>query len=170
MVDKMNAPPRGAGRWLWLSLAVLFIDQLSKYAASHWLVLHEARSVLPSLNFTLVHNAGAAFSFLSNEPGWQRWLFTAIALVVVLLIFFWLRRLPESEGRTAMGLALILGGALGNVWDRIQLGYVVDFIDVYYHDWHWPAFNVADSAITAGATLLLLAAMAKKDGPDHHSQ
>ncbi len=170
MVDRMNAVSHGASRWLWLSLTVFLIDQLSKYAASHWLVLHEAWAVLPAVNFTLVHNAGAAFSFLSNETGWQRWLFTAIALVVALLIFFWLRRLPGSERRTAMGLALILGGALGNVWDRVQLGYVVDFIDVYYHDWHWPAFNVADSAITVGAVLLLLDVMSRKDRPGYHEQ
>ncbi len=170
MPDKMTVVPRGGGRWLWLSLVVLLFDQLSKYAASQVLVLHEARAVLPSVNFTLVHNAGAAFSFLSNESGWQRWFFTAIALVVSLLIFFWLRRLPRGERRTAMGLALILGGALGNVWDRIQLGYVVDFIDVYYHAWHWPAFNLADSAITVGAVLLLLDAMARKAPPEHHAQ
>jgi len=170
MVDKMKVVAPGAGRWLWVSLAVLLGDQLSKYAASHWLILHEAHAVLPSVNFTLVYNAGAAFSFLSDESGWQRWFFTAIALLVSLLIFFWLRRLSVTEAKMALGLALILGGALGNVWYRIQLGYVVDFIDVYYQGWHWPAFNLADSAITVGAVLLVLDALGKKTHADHHAQ
>ena len=145
-----------AGGWLWLSLVVLALDQVTKYLASAKLVLHQPIEILPMLNLTLMHNYGAAFSFLSDHSGWQRWFLTAVALVVSVVIVFWMRRLPPGEKLTAIGLALILGGALGNVWDRIQLGYVVDFIDVYYQSWHWPAFNIADSAITVGAVLLII--------------
>ncbi len=145
-----------AAGWLWLSLVVLALDQVTKYLASAKLVLHQPIEILPMLNLTLMHNYGAAFSFLSDHSGWQRWFLTAVALVVSVVIVFWMRRLPPGEKLTAIGLALILGGALGNVWDRIQLGYVVDFIDVYYQSWHWPAFNIADSAITVGAVLLII--------------
>ncbi len=145
-----------AAKWLWLTVLVLFSDQLTKYLASERLVLHQAVEILPMLNFTLVHNYGAAFSFLSDSSGWQRWFLTIIALVVSVVIAVWMRRLTSGEMMTAAGLALILGGALGNVWDRIQLGYVVDFVDVYYQTWHWPAFNIADSAITIGAVLLII--------------
>ncbi len=145
-----------ASKWLWLTVLVLITDQVTKYAASQSLILHQGIEILPMLNFTLVHNYGAAFSFLSDSSGWQRWFFTVIALVVSVVIFFWMRRLDTADRLTAVGLALILGGALGNVWDRILLGYVVDFIDVFYQAWHWPAFNIADSAISIGAVLLII--------------
>ena len=145
-----------AAGWLWLSLMVLALDQVTKYLASSQLALHQPIEILPMLNLTLMHNYGAAFSFLSDHSGWQRWFFTVIALVVSVVIVFWMRRLASTDRLTAAGLSLILGGALGNVWDRIQLGYVVDFIDVYYESWHWPAFNIADSAITVGAVLLII--------------
>ena len=108
---------------------------------------------------TLAHNYGAAFSFLSDAGGWQRWLFTGLALVVTVVLIVWLFRLPAKEKLTAAALGLIIGGAVGNLIDRIMNGYVVDFIDVYYLDWHWPAFNVADSAITGGVILMLLDAL-----------
>ncbi|MGE0080889.1 MAG: signal peptidase II [Thiohalomonadaceae bacterium] len=143
-------------RWLWLSALVVVIDQITKALASNLLNLHEGVPVLPGLNLTLMHNTGAAFSFLSDEGGWQRWFFAVIAVVISALLVLWLRRLPPAERWLHIAIALVIGGALGNLWDRLMLGYVVDFIDVYAGRWHWPAFNVADSAITVGAAMLLL--------------
>ena len=141
--------------WLMLAAVVVVLDQVTKALASRFLELHQPLPVLPFLDLTLMHNRGAAFSLLSDAEGWQRWFFTGLALAVSAVIVWWLRRLPREEKWQGTALALVLGGALGNVWDRLQLGYVVDFIDVYYRDWHWPAFNVADSAITVGAVLLI---------------
>ena len=146
-------------RWLWLSLLVIVLDQATKALASAYLSLYEPVALLPLFNLTLMHNTGAAFSFLGNAGGWQRWLFVAIAVAVSGGLIWWLRQLPRSDTWLAVALALVLGGALGNVWDRVYLGYVVDFIDVYYGRHHWPAFNVADSAITIGAVMLLLDAL-----------
>lgn len=143
-------------KWLWLSVVVIALDRVSKYLASNSLNLHEPVSILPFFNLTLMHNQGAAFSFLSQAGGWQRWFFTIIALVMTVVIVQWIRRLSPAETWMAVALALVAGGAVGNVWDRIQLGYVVDFIDVYYKTWHWPAFNIADSAITVGAFMLIV--------------
>ncbi len=143
-------------KWLWVSAVVLALDQMSKAAASAWLTLYEPKPLLPFVNLTLMHNEGAAFSILSEAGGWQRWFLTIVALAVSAVILWWLLRLPPGQKMLAAALALVLGGALGNVWDRVQLGYVVDFIDVYYERWHWPAFNVADSAITIGAVLLII--------------
>lgn len=143
-------------KWLWLSLLIIVLDQLSKVVVSNWLQLYESVAVLPFFSITLLHNPGAAFSFLADAGGWQRWFFTIIALVVSVVIFAWLRRLPATEKWQALALVLILGGALGNVIDRIRLGYVVDFLDVYYQQWHWPAFNIADAAISVGVVMLLL--------------
>jgi signal peptidase II len=146
-------------KWLWLSLLVIILDQFSKYMVSDLLHLYESVAVLPFFSVTLLHNSGAAFSFLAGAGGWQRWLFTAIALVVSVAIIVWIKRLSTTEKWQAAALALILGGALGNVIDRLRFGYVVDFLDVYYQKWHWPAFNVADSAITVGVAILLVATL-----------
>ncbi|MGH6636685.1 MAG: signal peptidase II [Gammaproteobacteria bacterium] len=143
-------------KWLWLSGVIIALDQLTKLMASRALELHQPLAVWPSVNLTLTHNTGAAFSLLDQAGGWQRWFFTAIALVVSACIVYWLYRLPRGKVVLAAGLSLILGGALGNLWDRLSLGYVIDFIDLYYSTWHWPAFNVADSAITIGAGLLIV--------------
>ncbi|MGH8659781.1 MAG: signal peptidase II [Gammaproteobacteria bacterium] len=142
-------------KWLWLSGVVIALDQLTKLAVSSALELYQSLPLLPSVNLTLTHNTGAAFSLLDQAGGWQRWFFAGIALVVSACIVFWLYRLPRGNAVLAAGLSLILGGALGNLWDRLSLGYVIDFIDLYYATWHWPAFNVADSAITIGAGLLI---------------
>lgn len=142
-------------KWLSCTLIIVVLDQFSKYLASSLLPLHESMTLIPFLNLTLAHNTGAAFSFLSSASGWQRWFFVVLAITVSVVIVVMLKRLPATEQRQALALSLILGGALGNVWDRIQLGYVIDFIDVYYAEWHWPVFNVADSAITVGAALLV---------------
>ena len=143
-------------KWLWLSVWVVVLDQISKYVVSDLLHLYESVTVLPFFSITLLHNPGAAFSFLAGAGGWQRWLFTGIALVVSVALIVWIKRLPTAEKWQAAALSLILGGALGNVIDRLRFGYVVDFLDVYYQRWHWPAFNVADSAITVGGALLLI--------------
>jgi signal peptidase II len=121
--------------------------------------LFQIVKILPSLQLHLLHNSGAAFSILSDASGWQRWFFTLIALAVSAFILYWLSRLKDSERWMAIALCLILGGAIGNVVDRIMLGFVVDFIEIYYGDWSWPAFNVADSAITVGASMAVIDAM-----------
>lgn len=142
-------------RWLWLSVVVIVLDQLSKYYFNHHLSLHEQLPVMPFFSFTLAYNTGAAFSFLSDASGWQRWFFISIAAIASVVLVVWMKRLRSDEKLQAAALALILGGALGNVWDRIALGYVVDFLLFYYDIYYFPAFNLADSAITLGAGLLI---------------
>ncbi len=143
-------------KWLWLTFVIVIFDQVTKYIASSTLVLYKPVAVMPMFNWTLMHNTGAAFSFLHDAGGWQRWFFAVIAIVVSIVIVVWLKRLQQYEKWQAAALALILGGAIGNVIDRIWLGYVVDFIDVYYQNSHWPAFNIADSAISIGVAILII--------------
>lgn len=145
-------------RWLALAAGIVIADQGSKWLAEQMLAVHEPVAVLPSLNLFLTYNTGAAFSFLRDAGGWQRWLFAALSLGVSVFIVLWLWRLPRDERWLACSLALVLGGAVGNLVDRLfrSDGGVVDFIDVYYGTWHWPAFNVADSAISVGAVMLVL--------------
>ena len=142
--------------WLLMSAVIIALDLWTKGLATDSLTLYRPVEINSWLNMTLAHNYGAAFSFLSDAGGWQRWLFTGLASVVTLVLIVWLLRLPAKEKLTAAALSMIIGGAVGNLIDRIINGYVVDFIDVYYNDWHWPAFNLADSAITGGVILLLL--------------
>ena len=143
-------------RWLWISLLVVVFDQWSKYEAATNLNFAEPVAVFPFFNLTLLHNTGAAFSFLSQAGGWQRWLFAIIAIVMCVVILVWIARLNKSQQWLAISLSLVLGGAIGNLWDRIYLGYVIDFIDVYYQSYHWPAFNIADAAISAGAVMFII--------------
>jgi len=145
--------------WIWLSLIVIICDQISKYTATKYLVYQQANEILPGFNLTLVHNTGAAFSFLSQAGGWQRWFFIALTSIISIGLIYWLSTLPRQRIWLAAALALVLGGALSNLWDRISLGYVIDFIDVYYGHWHWPAFNVADSCISIGAGMLIIDAI-----------
>ena len=147
----------GASNWLWLALVVIGLDQWTKYLITRNFEEFEQLVLLPVLEIMRLHNEGAAFSFLSHASGWQRWLFTGLGLLVSGGILVWLRQLP-ARGRNllAAGLSLVLGGALGNVIDRVLWGYVIDFIRVHYEGWYFPAFNVADSAITIGAGLLIL--------------
>lgn len=142
--------------WLWVTLVVVVLDQWTKALVLGSLRLYERVEILPFFNLTLAYNRGAAFSFLAGESGWQRWFFIAIALVVTVVLLVWLARAKLAERLLGLALALVLGGALGNVWDRIVLGHVVDFLDFHAAGWHFPAFNVADSAITLGAGLLIL--------------
>ena len=143
-------------KWLWVSATVLLLDQCTKLLADGMLALHQQVAVVPMFALMKTYNPGAAFSFLGDASGWQRWFFVAFTLVVSAILLTWLRRLEPQERRTALALALILGGALGNLVDRLVYGYVIDFLDFYYGDWHWPTFNIADSAITLGAFLLIL--------------
>jgi signal peptidase II len=134
-------------------------DQLSKsYITSHYGEF-EFTTVLPILDITRMHNVGAAFSFLATASGWQRWLFISLAVIVSIGIVVWLYRMPRSQGLLACGLALVLGGAIGNVIDRIRLGAVIDFIHFHWDRAYFPAFNIADSAITVGAACLILDAL-----------
>jgi len=142
--------------WLLMSAVVIALDLWTKGLATESLTLYRPVEINSWLNMTLAHNYGAAFSFLSDAGGWQRWLFTGLASVVTLVLVVWLFRLSVEEKFTGAALGLIIGGAIGNLVDRINLGYVVDFIDVYYKTSHWPAFNLADSAITGGVILLLI--------------
>lgn len=157
-------PEGGMSRWLWLSVLVVVLDQGSKWLAEAALTPYTPVTLIPSLNLTLMYNEGAAFSFLAGAGGWQRWFFAGLAAAVAVVLALWLRRLQATERVTAAGIALVLGGAVGNLIDRVHTGRVVDFIDAYYADWHWPAFNLADSAITLGVALLLLATLREQGG------
>lgn len=151
--------------WLWLSLLVLVLDQTSKWTILAMLRPFEVVELIPNLNLTLMFNQGAAFSFLADASGWQRWLFAFVAAAISVVLTIWLLRLRPGERLLALGLALLIGGALGNLIDRVLFGHVVDFIQVYlpfiplaiFNP--WPAFNVADSAISVGVTAMLIATL-----------
>jgi len=149
-------------RWLWLSLIVIGLDQISKQLVESSLLVYERVSLLPFFNLTLAYNEGAAFSFLSDQGGWQRWLFTALAVIVSGVLIAWMKQLRRQDRLLAIALSLIVGGAVGNLIDRILFGYVVDFLDFHYGQWHWPAFNIADSAIFLGVVLILLDALRQR--------
>ena len=150
----------GKSAWLGVSLAVIVLDQLSKWFVASHMQVYQTLYVLPVFNIALLHNTGAAFSMLANQPGWQRWFFVVLALGIAGLIVAWLVRMPATSTRwMAAGLALVAGGAVGNVWDRLAQGYVVDFLQFHWQGWFFPAFNVADSAITVGAIMLILDGM-----------
>lgn len=148
--------PLGMLHWLWLTLLVIVLDQVTKQIASAMLALYQPIMVMPLFNFTLAHNYGAAFSFLSDAGGWQRYALAAVALITSIGITIWLKRLPKDDPWMAASLSLILGGAIGNLYDRVVLGYVVDFLDVYWGASHFPAFNIADSAISIGAAMMVI--------------
>ena len=142
-------------RWLALALLVLLLDQLSKLLMAGWLSLGQAHAVTGFFNLVMVHNSGAAFSFLAGAGGWQRWFFTGFGLVAS-SVMIWLLRRHAGQRLFSLALALLLGGAVGNIIDRLVHGHVIDFLDVHWAGWHFPAFNLADSAITLGAALLIL--------------
>src|SRR6056300_216427 len=139
-----------------LVLVVISLDLWTKNMAEAYLVYNQPEFVLPILDFTLRYNPGAAFSFLADQSGWQRYFLTGIASIVSLVLVVWIFRLKAQEKLLAVGLSLVLGGALGNLYDRVVLGHVVDFISFHWNDWYFPAFNVADSAISVGAVLLII--------------
>lgn len=156
MPDSLINTPAGAWRWLWLTLLVVVLDLGTKWLATDMLVYAHPVPLLPFFDLTLLHNPGAAFSFLAGAGGWQRWFFVGIALIVCVVLLIWLKRTPSQQWWMRLALALILGGALGNLYDRILHGYVVDFISLHYGGWYFPAFNLADSAITVGAAILII--------------
>ncbi|ARU54915.1 lipoprotein signal peptidase [Oleiphilus messinensis] len=141
-------------KWLILAAVVFVLDLVTKFYASTSLDYARSVEILPFFNLTLLHNTGAAFSFLASESGWQRWLFTGLAIIVSGVLLRWLYTLKGSDVWLSIAIALVLGGALGNLYDRITLGYVVDFLHFYWRDYHFPAFNLADSAISVGAVML----------------
>jgi len=155
-------------RSLAIATIILLLDQLSKWSALSNLQLGIPEAVLPFMNWLLLLNPGAAFSFLAQGSGWQRWFFTIVGLVACVYIV-WLLRKSQSDKLLCVALSLILGGALGNVLDRIMYGAVVDFIDLHYANWHWPAFNIADSAICIGAALIIWGEISKSFGKSAQS-
>lgn len=156
-------------KWLGLSIVIVIMDQLTKFLITENLKLHQSIEIFSWFNLTLIHNTGAAFSFLSQAGGWQRWFFIILAISVSTIITIWLLRLPAKQRWLACALALVLGGAVGNLWDRIMFGYVIDFIDVSisFLPWRlfnpWPAFNIADSAISVGAVMLIIDAIINRE-------
>jgi len=157
MNARRHASHRGPSLWLWLPLAllVLVLDQLTKWLIVGQFVLGDSRPITSFFNLVRAHNPGAAFSFLAQAGGWQRWLFTGIGLAASALMI-WMLRAHPGQKLFGFAIACILGGAIGNVIDRLVHGYVVDFLDFHWAGWHFPAFNAADSAITLGAACLLL--------------
>ena len=143
-------------KWLGLSFITIILDQWSKLSVTATMQLYESIEVVSNFNLTYVRNEGAAFSFLSDAGGWQRWLFAGLAFAISIMITIWILRLGKQELLLAVALSLVLGGAIGNLIDRVAYGYVIDFLDIYYKDWHWPAFNIADSAICVGVGLMLI--------------
>jgi signal peptidase II len=155
-MKRMFARRRGGIIWLWLALLVVVLDQFTKHIVRTHLQPYLPHPVIPGfLNWTLAYNTGAAFSFLADQQGWQRWLFSALAIAVSALLARWLAKTPRADWRTALPLALVIGGALGNLIDRLRAGHVTDFVQVYFGAWAFPSFNVADSAISVGAVLLI---------------
>ncbi len=161
-------------KWLWLSALTIVLDQISKQMAQTALSLHQPVAVMPGFNFTLYYNQGAAFSFLDNAGGWQRWFFVSLSTAISIGLLVWLKNI--SAGKTPpqhllqAAIALVLGGAIGNLIDRVLYGQVTDFIQVYYTSHYFPAFNIADSAITLGAGLLILDMLLSSHNqqPDQH--
>jgi signal peptidase II len=142
--------------WLWLTLLCLVIDQITKYWVTSSFNLYESVNVLPIFSLTYVHNPGAAFSFLADQGGWQRWFFTAIAAIACIIFIVWLVKTPKSKRLLSIAVALMLSGAMGNLIDRVLFGYVIDFLHFHWSDYDFPAFNVADSMIFIGAALMII--------------
>jgi len=155
----MNAvlPFKNSGlSWLWLTFVWLIADQVTKYLVVDSMELYQSIEILPFFNLTYVHNPGAAFSFLADQGGWQRWFFTAIAAIASIIFTVWLAKTPKTQTMLNIAFALMLSGALGNLIDRVLFGYVIDFLDFYIAGKHWPAFNIADSMIFIGAALMII--------------
>jgi len=143
-------------RWLWLTLLCLTIDQVSKQWVVSAFDLYESIEILPVFSFTYVHNLGAAFSFLADQGGWQRWFFTMIAAIASIVFMVWLAKTPKSQKLLSIAIALMLSGSLGNLIDRVMFGYVIDFLDFHWSGYDFPVFNIADSMIFIGAALMIL--------------
>ena len=156
-------PKQSALAWLWLSAVLIVLDQATKWVAIAKLPYEVQVEFIPGVwNWHLTHNTGAAFSFLADAGGWQHWFFITLAIAISGTLAYWLYRTPRGDWRTAAPFALIVAGALGNVIDRARFGYVVDFIHWYWRDFDWPVFNIADSCIVAGASLMVLFSLRRK--------
>jgi signal peptidase II len=155
-------PTHGASNWLWLSFFVVLLDQVTKALVIGTVKMQDTIALLPFLDIVYLENTGAAFSIFAQASGWQRWFFIGLALVVSVVLMLWLRRIRAEQTLLAVGLSLVLGGALGNVIDRVMHGYVVDFVYFNWRSWDFPAFNVADTAISIGAGCLLLDAFLER--------
>lgn len=149
-------------RWLWLSSLVVILDQWSKQVIEERFVLYESLPVTDFFNLVLVYNRGAAFSFLADAGGWQRWFFLGLAVVICSYLVYWLLKLDKKQLLLPFAITMIIGGAIGNVIDRVLYGHVIDFLDFHLYGWHWPAFNLADSAITLGVILFIWDALFSK--------
>lgn len=149
--------------WLWLTVIVFVLDQWTKSWASNTLNLYQAEPITSFLNWTLMHNEGMAFSILADQSGWQRWAISVVAIGIVFWLLHWLYNTDKDKKILNIGLVLVVGGALGNTFDRLTLGYVVDFIEIFYKTFYWPAFNIADMAISCGAILLIIDMIFEKD-------
>lgn len=143
-------------QWLWLTILFILVDQVTKHLAVAYIQDHEVIEVMPFFNLVIRYNPGAAFSFLADQGGWQVFFFSAVSILVSAGIVYWMYTTSAKNRILSVGLALILAGAIGNLYDRLTIGKVVDFIDWYYQDYHWPAFNIADSVILVGAVLMLI--------------
>lgn len=161
--DKKPSLAQSGLRWLWLAFIFLVLDQVTKLYVAANFSLYESINVMPMFNLTYVHNEGAAFSFLSEAGGWQRWFFTIIAVSISGVLLYWLRALHASEKLMSIAYSLVLSGAIGNLIDRVSYGYVIDFLDFYYESYRWPAFNIADAAICIGAVLIIYDAFTNKE-------
>ena len=155
-------------KWLWISTVIIVLDQITKQLVEQQLHLHQTIPVVPMFNITLAYNEGAAFSFLSDAGGWQRWFFIVLTLVISTVLLFWLKRTDPNNKTEAISLSLILGGAIGNLIDRTLFGHVIDFIQVFYQTYYWPAFNVADSAISCGVVLLIISSLRSQPEQQHN--
>lgn len=163
-----GAAQQRRGRLLWVIFAavIVLVDQITKVWADASLVYGQPNPVLPVLDITLHYNPGAAFSFLSDAGGWQRWFFTVISAAVSVYLLVWLMKLSRQQWLLSMALTLVLGGALGNLWDRVRLGHVIDFISVHWGNAYFPTFNIADAAISVGAVLLIIDTFIHSDAGD----
>lgn len=153
-------------QWLGLSFIVIILDQWTKYLAIKHLTLFHHYHVLSFFDLSLTYNTGSAFSLLNMASGWQRWFLSGFAIFMCTFILIWLGRTAKTKHLSLLGLSCIFGGAIGNLIDRIRLGYVIDFIDLYIKNWHWPIFNIADMAISTGVTILIIAILFEKKQPE----
>jgi signal peptidase II len=149
-------------RWLWIAVVVFGLDRFTKHMAEAYLNAYTELPIIPGFNLTLSYNKGAAFSFLDQAPGWQTWFFGSVAVLVTIGIIVWLSRLPARDRWVSIALSLVVGGALGNLWDRINYGQVTDFIQLYVSHYYWPVFNIADSAVCVGAFMLFISTFFKR--------
>ncbi len=159
--SKKGGKSGGQWRWLWITFTIIALDLISKNMANYYLTRLSTDKITSFFNLVLVYNNGAAFGFLANQSGWQLWVFVGVATAVAIAILAWLWKSNNKHAFTALGLSLILGGTLGNLYDRIVDGYVIDFLDFHLGDYHWPAFNIADTAICIGVFFMIISSFRK---------